>query len=91
MSKRAQRGEYTRPQHQPPLPSLILPPAKAERLGQVFLVYMLIAGWAWLCEVEDVDDLPMLSAAIGWLHNISWPQTEDELWAGPPLLERRLH
>lgn len=86
---RRQKGEYTRPQHSPPPPSPVLPPAKAERLGQVVVVYMLLLGWCWLCEVEDADDVPILRAAIDWLGGFSWPETEEELWAGPPLLERK--
>ena len=85
--KRKQKGEHTRSQHRPP-PPLVLPPAKAERIGQAFVVYILMAGVCWLWEVEDVDDVPMLRAASDWLGDLCWPQTEEEFWAGPILLER---
>ena len=87
--KRPQKGEYTRPQHQPPLPSPVLPPAKAERLHQAFAVYILMSGWYLLCEMEDVADIPMLMGALAWLRGVSWPHTEEEFWGGPLLLERR--
>jgi hypothetical protein len=86
---RPQKGEYTRPQNRPPPPIPVYPPAKAKRLSQVVVVCILVSGWHWLCEVEDVDDVSMLLAAISWLRDLSWPATEEELWSGPPLLERK--
>lgn len=76
-------------QHRLPSPSIFLPPAKAERLRQAFLTYMLMAGLCWLWEVEDVEDVPILSAATDWFGELSWPRTAEDLWTGPPLLERR--
>jgi hypothetical protein len=83
------KREYKRAQHRPPPPSPVYPPAKAKRLRQVVVVCILVSGWHWLCEVEDVDDIPMLYAVISWLRELSWPETEEELWSGPPLLERK--
>ena len=86
--KRRQKGEYTRPRHEPAQKASVLPPAKAERVGQALGAYMLMASLCWLWEVEDVDDVPILHAATKWFGDLSWPQTEQEFWTGPPLLER---
>ena len=85
--KRRQKGEYTRQQPSPPPPPLVLPPAKADRLGKALVVYILMAGVCWLWEVEDVDDVPVLLAASEWLGALRWPQTEEEFWSGPPLVD----
>jgi hypothetical protein len=86
--KRRQKGEYTRQQPSPPAPPLLLPPARAERLNQALGVYMLMASLSWLWEVEDVDDVPILLAATNWFGSLCWPQTNEEFWTGPPLLDR---
>jgi hypothetical protein len=84
--KRRQKGEYTRPQHAPPPPPLVLPPEKAERLRQAMIAYILLLSICWMWEVKDVEDVPILLAATGWAVELPWPQTEDELWGGEPLL-----
>lgn len=87
--KRRQKGEYTRPQHQPPVRGPVLPPQKAERARQVFVIFLMVSGWYWLCEVEDPDDVPFLLGRLDWLRTLSWPDSDEEFWTGPPLLERR--
>lgn len=86
--KRRQKGEYTRQQPSPPPPAQVLSPERAERLSQAMIAYILLAGLCWMWEVEDVDDVPILSAATARMRNVHWPRTEEELWASEPLLQQ---
>lgn len=86
--KRRQKGEYTRQQPPPPPPAPVLPPERAERLSHAMIAYILLAGLCWMWDVEDVNDVPILSAATARMGNLHWPQTEEELWASEPLLRQ---
>jgi hypothetical protein len=86
--KRRQKGEYTRQQHAAPPPPTVLPPAKAERLRQAMIAYILLTSVCWMWEVEDVEDVPILCAATDWAGSLRWPTTEGEFWTAEPLLEQ---
>jgi hypothetical protein len=86
--KRRQKGEYTRPQQTPPPPPAVLPPHKAERVRHLMIAYVLLLSVRWGWDVEDVKDVPILRAATAWAGTLCWPQTQEELWAGEPLLHQ---
>jgi hypothetical protein len=86
--KRRQKGEYTRQRPSPPPAVLALPPERMERVRHVVLAYMMVVSVHWLWEVNDVEDVPTLWGATNWLGELDWPESEKDLWAVPPLLER---